>query len=76
MQTLLGNIPFVNSSLAGEILFLTLLFGKKIIFYSLKFCGWKFVEILSVRVSRNYIHYDFRGQISVPIKLKILFIPG
>ena len=63
MQQLSGDIPFVHSSLAGEMLFFTLLIGQKIIFYNLKLFRSTFVEIMSFRVSRNYIHEDFRGQI-------------
>ena len=36
-----GDIPFVHSSVGGEILFFKLLIGQKIIFCSLKFCRSK-----------------------------------
>ena len=58
MQQLSGDIPFVHSSLAGEMLFFTLLIGQKILFYSLKLCRLKVVEIMSFRFSRNYIQMN------------------
>ena len=64
MQQLSGGIPFVHSSLAGEIPFLKLMIGQKNVLYSPQFCRSKFVEISLW----NYIHYDFRGQSSIPMK--------
>ena len=62
-----GRHSFVHSSLAAEMLFFTLLIGRKIIFYRPKLYCSKFLEIMSFRVSRNYFHLDFRGQIYEPM---------